>query len=134
MAHHEKGTVRKFYNILSNGDLDAADDVVAADYVNHNAIPGQTQGLEGYKLAVKSLRAAFPDLHFTIEDQVAEGDKVASRYTVQGTHKGEFLGVAASGKKVAWSAMVLQRVADGKVQESWLQWDQLGLLKQLRAT
>lgn len=133
MAHHEKSIVRKFYEILSTGDLDAADKVVAADYVNHNAVPGQTQGLEGYKQAVTSLRTAFADLSFTIEDQVAEGEKVASRYLVRGTHKGEFLGIAATGKTVAWSAQVLQRVADGKVQESWLQWDQLALLKQLGA-
>jgi steroid delta-isomerase-like uncharacterized protein len=134
MAHHEKSIVRKFYDILSTGDLDAADKIVAADYVNHNAIPGQAQGLEGFKQAIASLRTAFPDLEVTIEDQVAEGDRVASRYSVRGTHKGAFLGVEATGKTVSWSAQVHQRVADGRVQESWLQWDQLGLLEQLRAT
>ncbi len=133
MAHHEKGVVRKFYEIIESGDVDAADKVVAEDYVNHNAIPGQTQGLEGYKKAVAALGTAFADLQYTVEDQIAEGDKVASRITVRGTHKGEFLGVAGTGKTVTWSALVLQRVADGKVQESWLQWDQLGLLKQLGA-
>lgn len=133
MAHHEKGIVKKFYEILSSGDLDGADKVVAADYVNHNAIPDQTLGLEGFKQAVTGLQEAFSDLQFTIDDQIAEGDKVASRYTVRGTHKGEFLGMAGTGKTVTWSAMVLQRVADGKVQESWLQWDQLGLMEQLGA-
>jgi steroid delta-isomerase-like uncharacterized protein len=133
MAHHEKSIVHKFYKILSNGDLDTADEVVAAGYVNHNAIPDQAQGLDGFKQAVTSLRTAFPDLEFTIEDQVAEGDKVASRYSVRGTHKGEFLGAAPTGKTITWSAQVLQRVADGKVQESWLQWDQLAVLEQLGA-
>lgn len=131
MAHHEKSVVRKFYEILSSGDVDAADEVVAANYVNHNAIAGQTLGLEGFKQSVRSLRTAFPDLQISIEDQVAEGDKVASRYTVSGTHKGEFLGVAATGKKITWSALVLQRVADGKVQESWLQWDRVSIMEQL---
>ena len=91
------------------------------------------EGMEGFKQAIASLRKAFPDLEVTIEDQVAEGDKVASRYSVRGTHKGAFLGVEATGKTVTWSAQVHQRVADGKVQESWLEWDQLGLLKQLGA-
>ena len=133
MAHHNKSIVRKFYATLSSGDLDAADKVVASDYVNHNAIPGQTAGLKGFKEGVSSLRAAFPDLQFTIEDQIAEGDKVATRYTVRGTHQGEFMGVAATGKPVTWSALVIQRIAGGKVQESWLQWDQLGLMQQLGA-
>jgi steroid delta-isomerase-like uncharacterized protein len=133
MSHHNKSIVRKFYETLASGDLDAADKVVASDYVNHSAIPGQAAGLQGFKEAVSSLRAVFPDLQFTIEDQIAEGDKVATRYTVRGTHQGEFMGVAATGKPVTWSALVIQRVVGGKVQESWLQWDQLGLLQQLGA-
>jgi steroid delta-isomerase-like uncharacterized protein len=133
MSHHNKSIVRKFYESLSSGDLDLADKVVASDYVNHNAIPGQPLGLQGFKEAISSLLTTFPDLQFTIEDQIAEGDKVATRYTVSGTHQGEFLGVAATGKPVSWSALVIQRVAGGKVQESWLQWDRLGLMQQLGA-
>ena len=126
-----KNVVRRFYEALSTGDASGPNESVAIDYLNHNAIPGQKPGLEGFKETIASIRRAFPDLRFTIDDQVAEGDRVATRYTVYGTHRGEFMGVAATGKPVSWTALVLQRIADDKIQESWLQWDQLGLLQQL---
>jgi steroid delta-isomerase-like uncharacterized protein len=131
MSEENKAIARQFYGILESGNLSAADEVVATDYVNRNAIPGQTSGLEGFKEAVTMLQTAFPDLQITIEDQIAEGDKVATRYTIRGTHQGEFMGIAATGKPVTWTALVLQRVVSGKIQESWLQWDQLGLTQQL---
>ena len=74
---------------------------------------------------------AFPDTVHTIDDVIAEGDKVAFRATTKGTHQGEFMGIAATGKPITWTALVLQRVVSGKIQESWLQWDRLGLMQQL---
>jgi len=132
MAHHEKGVVRKFYEVFNTGDLDAADGVVAVNYDNHS-VPGQRIGLEGFKQAVRSFRTAFPDLRITIEEELAEGDIVATRTLNRGTHRGEFQGIAPTGKPVTWGTHAFFRVADGKIQEAWGQWDQLGLLKQLGA-
>ncbi|UCH26260.1 MAG: ester cyclase [Trueperaceae bacterium] len=128
---NNKAVARQFYRILETGDISMADEIVAADYVNHNAIPGQKAGLEGYKDVVRSLRTSLPDIRYTIEDQVAEGDKVVTRYTAKGTHQGEFLGVAATGKPITMTALVLQRVVDGKIQESWLELDMLSVLRQM---
>ena len=126
-----KAIARQFYKLIETGDLDLADKVVAEDYVNHNAIPGQTLGLAGYKEAISALRTSVPDIQYTIDDQIAEGDKVLTRYRATGTHQGEFLGVAASGKTLTFRALVLQRVVNGKIQESWLEMDMLGLMQQM---
>jgi steroid delta-isomerase-like uncharacterized protein len=128
-----KAIARQFYKLIETGDLDLADEVVAEDYVNHNAIPGQTPGLAGYKEAISALRASVPDIQYTIDDQIAEGDKVLTRYRATGTHQGEFLGVPASGKPLTFRALVLQRVVNGKIQESWLEMDMLGLMQQMGA-
>ena len=128
-----KAIARQFYKLIETGDLDLADEVVAEDYVNHNALPGQTSGLAGYKEAISALRASVPDIQYTIDDQIAEGDKVLTRYRATGTHQGEFLGVAASGKTITLRALVLQRVVNGKIQESWLEMDMLGLMQQMGA-
>jgi steroid delta-isomerase-like uncharacterized protein len=132
-TEENKAVARKFYEIFETGDLAAADEIVATDYVNHNAIPGQTPGLEGYKAVVTALRASLPDIKYTIEDQVAEGDKVVTRYTGRGTHQGEFFGIAATGKPLTMTGLVLQRVVGGKIQESWLELDMLGLMQQMGA-
>ncbi len=128
-----KAIARQFYKLIETGDLDLADEVVAEDYVNHNALPGQTSGLAGYKEAISALRASLPDIQYTIDDQIAEGDKVLTRYRATGTHQGEFLGVPASGKPLTFRALVLQRVVNGKIQESWLEMDMLGLMQQMGA-
>jgi len=129
-----KRILRRFFEELFNtGDLSIADEIVALDYVNHNTIPGEPSGREGLKAFVTLLRTAFPDIRFTIDDQLAEGDKVAPRLHFTGTHRGEFAGVPATGKPVTATAINLQRVADGQIQETWLDWDALGLMQQLGA-
>ena len=133
MSEENKAIVRQFYEFFETGDLRVADEIVATDYVNHMALPGQTPGLEGYKELGTIFQTGFPDIQFTIEDQIAEGDKVATRYTARGTHQGDFLGIAATGKPLTWTALVLQRVVSGKVQESWLEWDLLGPMQQMGA-
>lgn len=122
---------RFFTELFNSGDLDVADEIVASDYVNHNPVPGETPGREGLKAFVTHIRTAFPDIHFTIEDHVVEGDKVATRWTATGTHQGEFAGIAATGKPVEVPAANMHRVSDGQIREGWLVWDSLGLMQQL---
>ena len=132
MSEQAKSIVHKFYEVFNTGDLDLADEVVAVDYDNHS-VPGQRLGLKGFKQAVRSFRTAFPDLKIMIEEELAEGDIVATRTLNRGTHKGEFEGIAATGKPVTWATHAFFRIAGGKIQEAWGQWDHLGLLEQLGA-
>lgn len=122
---------RFFEDIFNQGHLDVADEIVAANYVNHNPAPGETPGVAGLKQFVTTLRTAFPNLHFTIDDLIAEADKVTTRWTVTGTHQEEFAGIPATGKPVTVTAINIHRIVDGKVQEGWLNWDALGMMQQL---
>ena len=131
-AEQNKAILRRFFEeIFNNGDLSVADEIVAADYVNHNPAPGETPGLEGLKEFVTNLRTAFPDVSFTIDDEVAEGDKVVTRWTCRGTHQAEFAGIPASGNHVTFSAINIHHVVDGKIQEAWVKWDTLDFMQQL---
>jgi steroid delta-isomerase-like uncharacterized protein len=132
MSEQNKTILRRFYDELFNtGDLSVADEIVVISYVNHNALPGEKPGREGLKAFVALLRTAFADIHFTVEDQVAEEEKVVTRFTVEGTHQAEFAGVPATGKPVAITAINIHRVSGGQIQEGWLNWDGLGLMQQL---
>lgn len=131
MSEKNKAIARKFYKMFELGDPGLADEVVASDYVNHNAVPGSINGIQGVKEFVSIFKNVFPDIQFNIEDQIAEGDKVVTRYTISGTHQGEFFGVSATGKQVKWTAMATMVVPNGKIQEVWLNWDQWGLMQQL---
>ena len=131
-AEENKTLVRRLIDeVYNQGNLDAADELLATDYVDHNALPGQESGLEGYKGVVATLHSAFPDYEITIEDQVAEGDKVVTRYTGRGTHQGELMGIAPTGKSVELTGISVQRVSGGKLVEEWGEWDQLGMMRQL---
>ena len=133
-AEENKAIQRRFFDeLFSKGHLRVADEIVAATYVNHDAVPGETPGREGLKQFVSFVRTAFPDLRFTVEDQIAEGDKVVARWTATGTHRAEFAGVPATGKPVRITAINIHRVAEGQIQEGWLNWDALGTLQQLGA-
>jgi predicted ester cyclase len=132
-----KGVARRFYEVLNEamrtGDLSLLDEVIARDAIDHNPEPGMKQGLEGIKAAFGAARAAFTDLVFTVEDMVAEGDKVACRIRTRSTHSGEFRGIPATGKRVTLTGIDILRVAGGKLVERWGQFDDLGLLRQLGA-
>ena len=118
--------------VFSKGNLAVADEVVAANYVEHVPLPpGMPTGIAGLKAFVGGLRAAFPDLKYTIEDEFADGDQVVQRLTASGTHEGEFLGMAATRKKATWSEIHMSRVTDGKLVEHWANTDQMGMLQQL---
>jgi steroid delta-isomerase-like uncharacterized protein len=130
MSEENKAIARDFFRMFELGDPSMADEFVATDYYNHDA-PDPNIGLEGLKAAVTAFKKAWPDGKVNIAYQLAEGDKVVSRYTWSGTHQGEFYGVPATGKRVNWTATATFRVADGKIRETWLNMDQLGLMRQL---
>jgi steroid delta-isomerase-like uncharacterized protein len=132
MSTQNKLILRRFFEeVFNQGNLAVVDELVAEGFVSHNPAPGETQGREGVKQFVAGLRMAFRDLNFTIDDQVAEGDKVVTRWRATGTHQGDFAGVPPTSKAVMVTAINVHRVSDGKIQESWLNWDALGLLQQL---
>ena len=117
---------------LNRGDLSAADEAFADDCVVHiTGVPEPIRGVAAWKQFVSGLVAAFPDLHFTIEDQVAGQDRVAFRWRGTGTHTGPLGAVPPTGKPIAIDGLILDRVADGRVVERWEQWDQPRMLQQL---
>jgi steroid delta-isomerase-like uncharacterized protein len=127
-----KDTLRRLYaEFVDRGDARILDQIIAPDFVSE-AAPA-VKGAEAVKAIVLPVRAAFPDLHHTILDLVAEGDLVAVRWTMKGTHRGPFSGMPATGKPVAFNAISIYRFRDGKIAELWAQVDRLGLLQQLGA-
>jgi predicted ester cyclase len=111
--------------------VERADELVAPDYVDHAALPGQAPGLAGAKRKWAMYLAGIPDLRVTIEELVAEGDKVAVRRSYAGTHRGELLGIPATGKQVRLGGISIFRLARGKIAEQWEQLDRLALMQQL---
>lgn len=135
MSAANKAIVQRFFaEIYNQGDLCSADELVAADYRNHNPAPGEAPGREGLKTFVAYLRRAFADLHIAVEDQVAEDDKVVTRFTISGRQESEFAGIPPTGKHATVTAIGIYRISKGQIQESWLNWDALGLMQQLSAS
>jgi steroid delta-isomerase-like uncharacterized protein len=129
----EKAIVCQVYNLVNAGNLAGLDAFISDDLVDHNAAPGQAPGLEGFRQSLNRLRTAFPDLNITVNDLVAEGDKVSDRLTIRGTQRGAFLGVPPSGRQVSFESMHIYRFDEGKIVEVWHIEDRLGLLQQLPA-
>jgi steroid delta-isomerase-like uncharacterized protein len=129
-TEENKALARRAYEALNQRDLAAFYELITPGIVLHNASM-TIQGLEAYKQFVSMYFAAFPDLHFTVEDIIADGDKVVFRTTGMGTHKGDLMGIAPTGKQVTVSAINIIRVVNGKTVEEWLNNDDLGLLQQL---
>jgi steroid delta-isomerase-like uncharacterized protein len=130
MSEENKALARKFFRMLELGDPGMADEIVSADYYNHDA-PDPNLGSEGAKAGVARFKQAFPDAQVKIAFQLAEGDKVVTRYSWSGTHQGEFTGIPATGKRVHWTATITFRIAEGKIRESWYNMDAWGLMQQL---
>ena len=107
------------------------DEIVAESANDHFPPPGFPAGREGYKLFVPALRSAFPDLQATVDLEIADGDKVVHRITMRGTHKGDFMGIPATGKQVAWTETHILRFSESIVVEHWGNADQSGLMMQL---
>ncbi|BCG04864.1 hypothetical protein PPGU19_094320 (plasmid) [Paraburkholderia sp. PGU19] len=132
--HEISGVVREFVEeVLNQGRIDAADRLVWDDMVEHVPFPGQGPGLQGLKDVLRGMRAAFPDMHWHIEEQLTEGDRVLTRFEWTGTHRGEFLGVPATGQLVRVWGMVVDRIQDGRIKETRIIMDMLGLMIQLGA-
>lgn len=129
-----KEVYRRIIAAIGRGDADGLDDLVAADVVDHNPIPDQVPGREGFKQWMAAARTAFPDMHGTVDDVIAEADRVAARVTWHGTHHGEFVGIGATGRQVSFAAFHLVRFAEGRAVEWWGTADLLGALQQLGAT
>jgi steroid delta-isomerase-like uncharacterized protein len=134
-SEEQKALVRRFWEeVFNHKRLERADAYVAQDYLDHGALPGQGPGLEGAKRQRWALYfVAIPDLHATIDDMVAEDDKVSVRFTVTGTQVGELMGVPPTGRRFDVGAMCIYRIVEGKVAEQWEQIDMLGLMRQLGA-
>ena len=112
----------------NKGNLSIFDELVDNNVVHHG---NKTQGLEAFKQTISADMTAYPDLHMTIEDMIAEGDKVVVRYTFSGTQEGETQGIPPTGKHVTVTGIFICRCADGKIVEEWENWDDLGVFKQL---
>jgi steroid delta-isomerase-like uncharacterized protein len=124
--------VRRFVEeVISRGDIDSAARYVWEDVVEQVPLPGQGPGLDGLKGILRAMRAGFPDLNFSIKEQISEGDKVVSRFEWTGTHRGEFLGVPATGRRVSVWGMVIDRLEDGRIKDTRIIMDTLGLMTQL---
>ena len=127
-----KAIVRRFVDeVQSKGNIDAIDELCSTGFVNHSAPPGVPSNCEGVKQVTAMFRQAFPDSYFTIEDMVAEGDKVATRKTFHGTHQGEFMGIPPTGQQVSIGLIDIVRIVDGKVVEHWSMGDNFGMMQQL---
>ena len=128
-----KQIVRKlFNNLLNKGNLAVADEIIAPNHVNHDpATPDTGKGPDGEKQIVTLYRNAFPDLQFKIDHMIDADDFVTTRYTSTGTHKGELRGIAATNKTFRVEGVVINRISRGRIAESWVMWDALGLMQQL---
>jgi steroid delta-isomerase-like uncharacterized protein len=128
--------VRRFHEAAwTRGDLAVAGALLAADLVDHDALafPGRAPGAEGLLQVVAMVRAALPDLRRELHEQVCEGDRVVTRFTDRGTHRGALLGVPPTGRVVAVRGINVERVRDGRIAELWHVEDLLGLLQQIGA-
>jgi len=132
MSTENKNIARTVIESFNRGDLDAMVQVIGDNYVYHGPT-GDISGREGYRQLAQMYRTGFPDVEMMIEDQIAEGDKVVTRVTARGRHLGDFAGLAATGKAVAVPLILIDRIANGRIAESWEAFDQLGILQALGA-
>ena len=124
---------RRVFDAVNRGDEAVLDDLLTEDVLDHNPIPGQAPGIPGFKQWLRYVRAAFPDVHVTVEDTVSRGDRVAGRVTWRGTHRGSLMGIAGSGRPVDFTAIQIVRFENGKAAEWWGVADLMGALLQTGA-
>lgn len=128
-TEENKRLIRRLYDECINpGRLELLDELLSSDFI---ASPGETGAAE-FANVIAAVRRGFPDVIFEVDDLIAEGDRVAVRWTFHGTHQGTFASVPASQAKVTQTANIIYRVADGKITRAWVQVDRLGLLQQIR--
>jgi steroid delta-isomerase-like uncharacterized protein len=125
---------RIFEDVWSGGKLEYIDQLFSPEFVGHpTGLDDEIRGPGGTKEFVARFREAFPDIAFTVEDQMAEGDTVVTRWRAYGTHDGELMGIEPTGRRATVTGITIQQFRDGKVMEGWTNWDTLGLLTQLGA-
>jgi steroid delta-isomerase-like uncharacterized protein len=133
MSQENKAVVERcIQGLFSEGRLEAADEYLADDFVNHDPVPGFPPDRDGMKQTAALFRAAFPDWHSTLHELLAEGDKVVERFTAGGTHEGEFLGIPATGRRVEMDGINIFRLENGRIVERWGVLDRAGMLQRLR--
>src|SRR5215204_1369810 len=133
-AEENKALVRREMAELFNhtGNLDLVEEIIAPDYVSYEPTSGETRGIEGARQFAATYRQAFPDLENTIEDMVAEGDKVVVRFRARGTHQGETETFGSpTGKQMEITGITIKRVSEGKIVEAWTNFDAMGMMQQL---
>lgn len=127
-----KAKTRRFMDeVFNKGNMAVINELLAPNLVEHNPFPGYPPGLEGFKQGVAAFRKGFPDLHITVDDLIAEGDKVVIRSTMSGTHKGDFMGTPATGKQVKVAGIDIVRIVGGKAVEHWGITQDLEMMQQL---
>ena len=132
MPQSNKALMRRFYAQVANkGRLELIDLLVAPNFVEHETFPGLDPGREGVHQFFAMMRSAFPDLHFAVDDLIAEGTKVAARLTITGTHRGEFAGIKPTGNKISVRTLDVIRFRNGKAIEHWGVTDELTMMRQL---
>ena len=122
---------RFIQEVINQGRLDVADEIVQENFVELDPLPGQQQGREGLKAVIAMMRAAFPDIHWVADETIAAGEKVVTRFTWTGTQRGSFLGIPATGKSVTVKGVVIDRLSGGKMADSRILMDSLGMMQQL---
>jgi steroid delta-isomerase-like uncharacterized protein len=131
MSEANKTVMRQFFEeVYNRGNQSYLDEMSRQDFVSHDR-GNPTHDREGVKQIVTAIRSAFPDVHFTADDVLAEGDKVVARFTMVGTHKGEFMGIPATDRPIVVTGIDIVRFADGKAVEHWHEWSGMELLQQL---
>jgi len=135
MLEEENKTIARRFNddVWDRGDEAALEELLDPNFVDHDALPGQSPDREGHKQILAAFHSAFPDLNVTTEDIVAEGDKVVSRWTARGTHRGELMGIAPTGNGVTIKGIDVLRIAEGRIVERWAQFNDLEVMQQLGA-
>jgi len=132
MSEENKTLERRMYEeIYNKKNMGAVEQFIATDWVCHPSPPGMPPGLEGMKQQDAMTNAAFPDMQVKLEDMVAEGDRVACLWTATATHKGEFMGMPATGKQVTIKGIHIDRIAGGKIVETWNYSDMMEVMQQL---
>jgi steroid delta-isomerase-like uncharacterized protein len=134
-SEQNKAIVRRLFEEPWKGKLDVVDELTAGDYVGHDpALPGPVRGPEGVKEFISTYLGAFPDARVTVEEQLAESDLVATRWSARGTHEGELMDIDPTGRKVSISGITISRLDRGKVVEEFQNWDFYGMMQQVEGT
>jgi len=132
-TQQNKSMLKRIFSELNKGNFNVIDELFAEDFVDRYPVPGETPNKEGFKQFLADTHRSFPDWHWSVEDILAEGDKVAYRFTMHGTDKGGFIGLPPTGKKVSLTGIGILRFANSKIVERWTIADSMTLLRQLGA-